>query len=289
LCIADILRTDLRKSVVISLVASPEPLYRSDGDKVRKKGHGLAVRKPKADGARVSNATGGSLENHVLATAARANEPVQTLAEAVADRIREQVISGKLTPGSHLSELTLSEELQVSRNTLREVFRILTKEGLLRYEANRGVFVSTPSMSTIIDIYRVRRFIECPALAQAHLRHPSVKRMRAAVEGAHLCREAKDWLGVGSADIAFHAAIVELADSPRLSAFYAQISLELRLVFGLLQDPEFLHGPFIDQNFDILAELEEGKAASASAMLEAYLLRAERFILGAYSRIVAEG
>jgi DNA-binding GntR family transcriptional regulator len=259
------------------------------GNKVRKKGHGLAVRKPKAEGARVSNATGSSVENHVLATAARANEPAQTLAEAVADRIREQVISGKLTPGSHLSELTLSEELQVSRNTLREVFRILTKEGLLRYEANRGVFVSTPSMSTIIDIYRVRRFIECPALAQAHLRHPSVKRMRAAVEDAHLCREAKDWLGVGSADIAFHAAIVELADSPRLSAFYAQISLELRLVFGLLQDPEFLHGPFIDQNVDILAELEAGKAASASAMLEAYLLRAERFILGAYSRIVAEG
>jgi DNA-binding GntR family transcriptional regulator len=203
----------------------------------------------------------------------------------VAERIREKVISGNLTPGSHLSELTLSEELQVSRNTLREVFRILTKESLLRYEANRGVFVSTPDMSTIIDIYRVRRSIECPALAQAPPGHPSVKRMRAAVQDALACREAKDWLGVGSADIRFHAAIVKLADSPRLSGFYAQISLELRLVFGLLRDPEFLHGPFIDQNVDILAELEAGRAASAATMLEAYLLRAERFILGAYSRV----
>lgn len=240
----------------------------------------MAVRKPQGDGAGHSSlAVSGSV------VGSRTAEPVQTLAETVAERIREKVVSGTLTPGSHLSEMALCEELQVSRNTLREVFRMLTKEGLLRYEANRGVFVSTPGMSTIIDIYRVRRFIECPALAQAHPRHPAVQRMRAAVEDARRCREVKDWLGVGSADIAFHAAIVELADSPRLSNFYAHISLELRLVFGLLQDPEFLHGPFIDQNGDILIELEQGRSAAAAEKLEAYLQRAERFILGAYARV----
>ncbi len=243
----------------------------------------MASRRPRKDKGTLSGLADGR-----ATPTARLSEPAQTLAETVAGRIREQVISGRLTPGSHLSELTLSEELQVSRNTLREVFRMLTKEGLLRYEANRGVFVSTPGMSTIIDIYRLRRLIECPALAQAHPGHPAVKRMRAAVEDARHCREAKDWLGVGSADIAFHAAIVELADSPRLSSFYAQISLELRLVFGLLQDPEFLHGPFIDQNLQIVTELEAGRAIAASEMLEAYLLRAERFILGAYARTTAQ-
>lgn len=240
----------------------------------------MAARKPQVEGAKASVLTDGRMQ-----AGSRASEQVQTLAETVAARIREQVISGRLTPGSHLSEQALCEELQVSRNTLREVFRILTQEGLLRYEANRGVFVSTPSMSTIIDIYRVRRFIECPALAQAHPRHPAVQRMREAVDGARHCRDVKDWLGVGSADIAFHSAIVELADSPRLSSFYAHISLELRLVFGLLQDPEFLHGPFIDQNGEILLELEEGRSAMAAEKLEAYLLRAERFILGAYARV----
>lgn len=209
----------------------------------------------------------------------------QTLAETVAAQIRDRVVSGVLVPGSHLSEINLSEELDVSRNTLREVFRILTKEGLLRHEANRGVFVSVPSMSTIVDIYRVRRFIECPALAQAHPRHPAARKMREAVEVAHKHKESNDWLGVGSADIAFHAAIVELGDSPRLSDFYGQISLELRLVFGLLRDPEFLHGPFIDQNRKILSQLEQGNPGPAAQTLEAYLIQAERFILGAYSRL----
>ena len=265
---------DKRLNGVISLVTDVEAIYRIRRIEEDLK---LAVRRSLGDEARLADAGG---QGH-----SRTSEAAQTLAETVATRIREQVISGRLIPGSHLSETALSEELQVSRNTLREVFRILTKEGLLRYEANRGVFVSTPSMATIIDIYRVRRFIECPALALAHPRHPAVKRMREAVENARQCREAKNWLGVGTADIAFHAAIVELADSPRLAAFYAQISLELRLVFGLLQDPEFLHGPFIDQNGDILLELESGRSSAASEMLETYLLRAERFILGAYARL----
>ena len=209
------------------------------------------------------------------------------LAETVAERIRKKVISGVLTPGSHLSEVALGDELQVSRNTLREVFRLLTKEGLLKHEANRGVFVATPSMATIMDIYRVRRLIECPALANGYLRHPAVSRMRQAVEAGLTARSIGEWLEVGSADIRFHGAIVELADSPRICQFYSHISLELRLVFGLLSDPEYLHGAYLDRNAKILALFEAGKAKEAAQDLEDYLNDAERFILAAYSRILA--
>lgn len=206
------------------------------------------------------------------------------LADTVAARLRERIVTGFLKPGSHLSEQALSEELAVSRNTLREVFRTLTKESLLRHEANRGVFVSTPDVSAIIDLYKVRRSIECSALAQAHPLHPGVRSMREAVDRASACQAAEDWLGVGSADIAFHAAIVDLADSQRLSSFYAQIALELRLVFGLLPDPRFLHAPFIGENLAIVTRLEAGDPAGATRMLDAYLTRAERLILGAYTR-----
>lgn len=210
----------------------------------------------------------------------------QPLAEVIAERIRQKVVSGILTPGSHLSEVALGDELQVSRNTLREVFRLLTKEGLLRHEANRGVFVAIPSMATIMDIYRVRRLVECPALANGYARHPAVTRMRQAVNDGFGHRERKQWLEVGSADIAFHRAIVELADSPRLTQFYGHVSLELRLVFGLLRDPEYLHGSYLDKNSEILEQFAAGDAAGAAAELEDYLHHAERFILTAYNRIL---
>jgi len=219
-------------------------------------------------------------------TTAPVSGPAQPLAEMVADRIRQKVVSGELSPGEHLSEVALSEELQVSRNTLREVFRLLTKEGILRHEANRGVFVATPSISTIIDIYRIRRLIECQALAGGYPNHPAIARMKKAVEAARQAREEGKWLSVGSADIAFHAAIVELADSSRLSSFFAQILLELRLVFGLLQDPEYLHAPFVDQNQKLLEQVELGNFRTAAEMLDSYLLQAERFIMLAYARAI---
>lgn len=208
----------------------------------------------------------------------------RTLGETVTEEIRRKLVDGELVPGQRLSEAALSESLAISRNTLREAFRVLTQEGLLKHEPNRGVFVATPSMASIIDIYRVRRFIECQALAQAYPKHPAARRMGEAVAAAGRCRETLDWLGVGTANMAFHAAVVELADSERLNTFYAHISAELRLAFGLLNDAEFLHAPYIDRNVAILQLLEAGRPAEAAAALDAYLVQSERTVLAAYAR-----
>jgi len=208
-----------------------------------------------------------------------------SLTEEIATRLRDQVTGGTLIPGQRLSEARLAADLDISRNTLREVFRLLTREGLLRHEPNRGVFVAVPSMASILDIYRVRRLIEVPALAQAWPRHEGVGRMRAAVGKAQRLRELGDWRGVGSANMEFHAAIVSLSDSPRLNDFFAQIIAELRLAFGLLDSPELLHEPYIDRNDKILATLESGDAVGASIMLDEYLTQSERVVLQAFARL----
>ena len=129
------------------------------------------------------------------------------LAEETASRLRARLVSGELHPGERLSEARLAAELEVSRNTLREVFRLLTREGLLTHLPNRGMSVAVPSMGTILDIYRIRRLIEVPALAQAWPRHAAVGRMAQAVAEALRCRDRDDWLGVGSANMAFHAGL----------------------------------------------------------------------------------
>ncbi len=209
-----------------------------------------------------------------------------TLAERLAQRIRNMLIAGELKPGQRLSEEALSDRLDVSRNSLREAFRLLTRDGLLRHAPNRGVFVATPSMASIIDIYRVRRLVECKALEQAHANHPAVARMAQAVETSKLCRERQDWIGMGSANMLFHAAIVDLADSARLSDFYTRIAAELRLSFGLLDDPKLLHAPFVDQNAEIVTLLQDGKPKEAAQALDAYLTFSERTVLAAFARAV---
>ena len=214
-------------------------------------------------------------------------QPPVSLAERVATDIRELIARGELRPGQRLSEAGMAERLGVSRNTLREAFRSLTNEGLVTYEANRGVSVAVPSMAAVIDIYRVRRMIEVQALRTAFAQHPAVARMAVAVETAQDCSTRQDWVGVGNANMEFHAAIVDLADSPRLNAFFTKLATELRLAFGLLDEPETMHAPYVPMNRDLLAMVKRGEAEDAARRLEQYLLQSERAVLAALTRLDA--
>ncbi|MEU3504381.1 GntR family transcriptional regulator, partial [Streptomyces hundungensis] len=62
-------------------------------------------------------------------------------AERVADILRTRIAEGLFPPGERLAEDAIGKALGVSRNTLREAFRLLTHERLLIHELNRGVFV----------------------------------------------------------------------------------------------------------------------------------------------------
>lgn len=210
--------------------------------------------------------------------------PVQMLGEKTAEIIRQKIIIGELAPGMRLSEASLSELLSISRNTLREVFRILTQEGLLCYEPNRGVYVAIPDIAAIIDIYRIRKLIECDALTHAYPLHPAATQMEAAVLEARQYSKEGNWVRVGTANMKFHTAIVALADSERLTRLYRHISAELRLAFGHLDDPELLYAPYIEKNANILALLNSGQNTLAAQTLADYLDLSERTLLAAYSR-----
>jgi DNA-binding GntR family transcriptional regulator len=91
-------------------------------------------------------------------------------AERVADLLRRRITEGDLAPGSRLSEEQLVQVLKVSRNTLREAFRFLAHEGLLVHVLHRGVFVTELDEAGVVDLYCVRRMIECTARLLAELR-----------------------------------------------------------------------------------------------------------------------
>ncbi|TGN61907.1 FCD domain-containing protein, partial [Paracoccus liaowanqingii] len=112
-----------------------------------------------------------------------------------------------------------------------------------------------------------------------------VARMAAEVAQAQAAQAAGDWRGVGSANMRFHGGIVALADSPRLTAFFAQAMAELRLAFGLLDDPEQLHAPFLQDNAAILERLQAGDPMAAAARLADYLDRSERVVMTAFARL----
>ena len=219
-------------------------------------------------------------------------------AERVAAILRTRITAGQLPPGTRLAEEAIGEALSVSRNTLREAFRLLTHERLLVHELNRGVFVRTLSKQDVVELYRVRRMIEIAALhaliqgdpaALDRDRDPGGRelfgKVAEAVSDAEQAAKQDRWQDVGTANLRFHRALVELAGSPRIEEFMAQILAELRLVFHVMRDPRRFHEPYIARNREVLTALEGGDVLGAEELLENYLDDAERQLVEAYAEV----
>ena len=208
----------------------------------------------------------------------------QSLAIQVADRIRDMLIDGGFSPREKLSEQQIASQFGVSRNTLREAFRLLSSQGLVEHIPNRGAFVAAPGEAAVLDIYRVRQVIQRGAVMAAGPGHPALARMRELVAQAEAALGLSDWQKVGTLNMEFHRAMVELCDSPRLSTCFDLVLAELRLVFGQLDDTAHLHEPYVALNKSLVIALEAGRIADAVAQLETYLLKSERAVLAALQR-----
>jgi len=91
----------------------------------------------------------------------------KSLGEDVAERLREAILHGELSPGQHLREEELSTRLQVSRGPVRDAFTLLEREGLVRSSRNRGVSVLEVARSDLQEIFTLRSALEPLAISLA--------------------------------------------------------------------------------------------------------------------------
>jgi DNA-binding GntR family transcriptional regulator len=203
--------------------------------------------------------------------------------ERVADVLRDRITEGVFPSGTRLSEEALREALGVSRNTLREAFRLLSHEGLLRHEFNRGVFVRELTAEDVRDLYAIRRILEGAAVRGVNSApEGAVDRIREAVESAEESARRGAWVEVGTANMRFHQAIAGLAGSRRVSETVRRLLAELRLVFLVMSAPREFHEPYLLTNREIYELLAAGQADAADAALARYLDVAERQLLAAF-------
>jgi DNA-binding GntR family transcriptional regulator len=201
-------------------------------------------------------------------------------AEQAADALRHHITDGLLRPGVQLREEAVAAALGVSRNTVREAFRALSREGLVVHALHRGVFVREISAADVVDIYRTRRLLEPMGLRIARERR-AIGRLQAAVAAADDAAKAGDWAAVGTADIAFHRVLVDACGSTRISRLFEALFAELRLAFAVIDDPRALHEPYLGRNRRLILLLATDKVDEACAELDRYLHDAEAQILAA--------
>lgn len=203
-------------------------------------------------------------------------------AKLVADVLRRRVAEGYFPPGTRLPEDAIGGALGVSRNTLREAFRILTHERLLVHELNRGVFVRLLTVEEVVELYHVRRIIECAVAREVTSPPPDLDALRLEVRAGRAAARRRDWQALGTANIRFHQELTALAGSTRINEIMGGLLAELRLVFHVMADPRRFHEPYLVRNVEIMRALEGGDGPGAESLLGPYLDDALAQLVQAY-------
>jgi GntR family transcriptional regulator, gluconate operon transcriptional repressor len=177
------------------------------------------------------------------------------LATDAADILRDQILAGGLVRGTHLVEARIASQLQVSRGTVREAFRVLAVEGLIVEGTRRGAFVVSLTAADVREIYDVRAAIEGRA-AQLIVRaaEPQVlAELEAIVRAIDAAATAGDVAAVRSTDLAFHEQVCLLSRNRRLHEVFLRhvpavqtlIRYDDRLHFSL-ETTAAQHRPLLD-------------------------------------------
>lgn len=142
--------------------------------------------------------------------------------------LREKLLAGHFPPGVRVAELTLAPLLGVSRTPLRLALGVLEHEGLLRTLPGGGFVVRDFTAADIADAIELRGVLEGTAARMAAERWSggrALAPMRAAVaamDGLMDHGAPGDFAAYVTQNAHFHAALIDLADSPMLARALAQ-------------------------------------------------------------------
>jgi GntR family transcriptional regulator, transcriptional repressor for pyruvate dehydrogenase complex len=212
------------------------------------------------------------------------------LADTVADRIAERILSGELSPGEALApERELCREFGVSRTVIREAIRSLAGKGMVESIGGSGVRVLALGADTVGESLRnllrsstdvdygkvdeVRRAIEVAAAGAAAARGTPEDIARAAAELRRMREAIGDLEECVQADLAFHRAIADASGNELYSMLLDSLGAPLADVrrTNLGRGGIARRRRIIAAHRRILDAVADGDAEGARAAMDAHL------------------
>ena len=189
-----------------------------------------------------------------------------------ADHIRSHILGGIFPANSRLLETQLSEELEVSRGTVRSALAQLAGEGLVKQVAFTRWEVSGSSKTDAWEIYTLRGVLEGlgARLAAANVTPEDAARLRTIC--GELLRAVREGRFQDATDIDFdlHVAIIALARHRRLAEQHKLIMHQVR--FHMVQS-DFLPSDYdalVDEHENLIEAVIAGEAERAEVLARSH-------------------
>lgn len=134
----------------------------------------------------------------------------------LANRLREHIVSGVLSPGMRIVEATWGRRLDVAQGSIREAINLLMQEGFVTKSSGRSARVISLSEEDVLNIYELRGAIEGLAARLAAERGCDTGKLEEAIEKMRKAAMLDRCSELLDADLSFHLELCSLSRNPYL-------------------------------------------------------------------------
>jgi len=149
--------------------------------------------------------------------------------EEIREQLIEDILSGRLPPGSRIVETRIAQQFGVSQGPVREALRDLELFGFVVSSPFRGTQVRKISTEELLEIYPIRAALEAVAARTAALRidDATLGEMEELIAAMREASARDDTHAQANADGAFHHAIIKAAGNRMLEHVWQTMRLSI--------------------------------------------------------------
>lgn len=194
--------------------------------------------------------------------------------------IRTAIVRGELPGDMPLRQDEISIALSVSHIPVREAFRQLEAQGLVRIYPNRGAVVTKLSCKELSDVMDTRILLEVGALRLAlpHITEEDLARARELLE---LFSKEKDPIKGAELNLKLHFSLYDPCDNQTLLSLidqmHANVDRYITPFFGKEEVSAELYT--VDEHSQIISACESKDTELATAILRTHLQRTKNLLL----------
>ena len=210
----------------------------------------------------------------------------KSLEESVFQRLREEILTGKLVRGETLTETSLTARLGASRTPVRAALHRLAEEGLVEVFPNRGAVVLGVTAEDLVDIYKMRMRLEGPASREASekISEEDKNLLTESVELSEFYIRKKDAERLKELDSEFHDIIYRASGNRllyrTLSDLHSKIKAYRKLSLTVTDRLE----RSVEEHREILSAITSGNADEADRLTYLHIEAALANLLTVFER-----
>ena len=206
-----------------------------------------------------------------------------TMTQIALENIREAIEKGALKPGMRIKESQLSNEMGMSRFSIREALCYLEKEGLIQTIPFKGVTVAHITPKDIEDLMMVRCALEELAIVLAikQMDSDKIQILESIMDRMENALESNSEEDILNADLSFHQSICEFSENGRLLNAWMPLASQIRVCLKM-EYPMFQTAKeFIATHIPLLEVIVAGNQKKAVQLVQDH-------IYGSLNRIIPE-